>query len=288
MTQFRPTRGGFVRAFGCAHLIVSFLKGEGPFGATPIDPKRGAPQSDIFREYKEALRRSLAEDLVSLEEGRRIRRGLPPLTIEEADSLLARLIERLPLRQTRMRYHSFLGYFGLLKRLGWVEVTGEQEISEAQDMMGREARREAQTPGPASALAEKWSKAVRRNSTQALKDLEALPIEYDTEGCKEALTDYRDLDRADYKDPEEYKEARDEAWGNFIECLEDLVAEEEERMVTKPTVKETGTPGKETGQPRIYYRITRAGFAAPQSLIADPITALYNYPREVRSAKAKA
>jgi len=280
MTEFRPTRGGFLRAFGCAQFIVSFLKGDGPFGATSIDPERGSPQSDIFREYKEALRRDQAEDMVGREEERRIRRGQPPLTREEADDLVAYFIGRLPLRSTRMRYHSFLSYFGLLKRLGWVEPTGEQEISEAQDMMGREARREAQIPGPASALAEKWSKAVRRNSTQALKDLEALPIEYDTEGCKEALTDYRDLDRADYEDPEEYKEARDEAWGNFIECLEDLVAEEEERMVTKPTVKETG-------QPRIYYRITPAGYAAPESAIADPIAAIYEYPREVRSAKAK-
>ena len=183
----RPTRGGFLRPFGCAQFIVSFLKGEGPFGATPIDPKRGAPQSDIFWEYKEALRRELAEDLVALEEEKRIRRGEPPLTREEADNLLSRLIERLPLRSTKMRYHSFLGYFGLLKRLGWVEATGEQEISEAQDMM---------------------------------------------------------------------------------------------RL-------ETGEEPRETGQPRIYYRITRAGFAAPQSLIADPITALYDYPREVRSAKAK-
>ena len=87
-----------------------------------------------------------------------------------------------------MRYHSFLSYFGLLKRLGWVEPTGEEEVSQAQDMMGLE----------------------------------------------------------------------------------------------------NGEETRETGQPRIYYRLTRAGFAAPQSLIADPITALYNYPREVRSAKARA
>ena len=292
MTQFEPSRGGFVRAFGCAQFIVSFLKGEGPFGSTPIDPKRGAPQSDIFREYKEALRRELAEDLVALEEAKRIRRGQPPLTREEADALVARFIERLPLRSTRMRYHSFLSYFGLLKRLGWVEATGEQEISQAQDMMGGKVKREVQAPGPASLLAEKWSRAKKRNSAQALKDVEALPIEYDTEECKEALTDYRDLDPADFENREEYQEARDEAWERFLECLEDLVAEEEaieeEGITTKPPVEKTGTPGKETGQPRIYYRITSAGYAAPKDLISDPVTALYNYPREVRSARAKA
>jgi len=187
MMEFRPTRGGFVRAFGCAQFIIAFLKGEGPFGAPALDPRKGVPQQDIFREYKEAMRRSQAEDLVAREEESRIKRGMPPLTHAEADDLLRRYIERLPLRSTRMRYHSFLTYFGVLKRLGWVKATGEREISQAQDMMGLE----------------------------------------------------------------------------------------------------TGEETRETGQPRIYYRLSRAGYAAPQSLIADPITALYDYPKDVRSSKAK-
>ena len=32
-----------------------------------------------------------------------------------------------------MRYHSFLMYFGVLKRLGWVEVTDQVEPSAIQD-----------------------------------------------------------------------------------------------------------------------------------------------------------
>jgi hypothetical protein len=32
-----------------------------------------------------------------------------------------------------MRYHSFLMYFGVLKRLGWVEAAGETEPSAIQD-----------------------------------------------------------------------------------------------------------------------------------------------------------
>ena len=180
MMEFRPTRGGFVRAFGCAQFIVAFLKGEGPFGSTAIDPDRGVPQSDIFREYKEALRRSQAEDMVALEEEKRIRRGEPALMREEADDLLSRFVERLPLRSTRMQYHSFLSYFGLLKRLGWVEHTGERQISEAQDLMGLEA----------------------------------------------------------------------------------------------------GEETRETGQPHICYRITPADYAVPENVIADPITAIYEYPRE--------
>jgi len=125
---------------------MSIRNREGPFGATAIDPKRGAPQSDIFREYKEALRRSLAEDMVALEE-RRIKRDRPPLTREEADDLVDYFIGRLPLRSTRMRYHSFLSYFGLLKRLGWVEPTGERELSEAQDRMGLETGEEPRETG---------------------------------------------------------------------------------------------------------------------------------------------
>ena len=187
MTQTEPSRGGFVRAFGCAHFIVSFLKGEGPFGAPAIDPTRGAPQSDILREYKEALRRAQAEDMVALEEERRIRRGEPPLTREEADDLLARFLQRLPFRSTKMRYHSFLIYFGVLKRLGWVEPTGERELSEVQDLMALEP----------------------------------------------------------------------------------------------------GEEPRETGQARVYYRLTGAGYAASVSLIADPITALYAYPKGMRSRKPR-
>ena len=39
----RPSRGGFMRLFGCAEFIVSFLKGEGPNGSATIDPSVGAP-----------------------------------------------------------------------------------------------------------------------------------------------------------------------------------------------------------------------------------------------------
>lgn len=300
MIQTRPSRGGFLRAFGCAQFIIPFLKGEGPYGSALIDPKRGAPQADIIREYKEALRRDLAGDMVAKEIERRIEANQTPMSDEEEDILLSYFIERLPLRSTKMRYHSFLVYFGMLKRLGWVEPTGEEEFSEAQEAMSAGPQKApVRVPAPkpsagrASVLAEKWSKSKKRNSAQALKDLESLPAEYDTEECKAALTDYRDLDRADYEDAEEYKEARDEAWQRFLECLEDLVAEEEgmeeeEEAPPPPRVpKATSKTSREMGQPRIYYRVTAAGRRASEDLIADPIQALYNYPREKRSARPK-
>ncbi|AQU05316.1 hypothetical protein B1778_00825 [Dehalococcoides mccartyi] len=79
---------------------------------------------------------------------------------------------------------------------------------------------------PVADLVEKWGKA-KRNSALALKDLEAISQRYDITDCKEALLEYRDIDRSDYSYSEEYQEARDEAWEAFIESLESLSGEEE-------------------------------------------------------------
>ena len=59
-----------------------------------------------------------------------------------------------------------------------------------------------------------------------MKDLEALGLDYDTEDCKQALIDYREIESGDYSDREEYQEAREEAWDAFIECIESLAGEE--------------------------------------------------------------
>ena len=69
---------------------------------------------------------------------RRIVLGIVPLagadvTEEEADRIYQRELKRLSRKFTHMRYHSFLMYFGVLKRLGWVEVTNEVEPSAIQD-----------------------------------------------------------------------------------------------------------------------------------------------------------
>jgi len=123
----RPSRGGFLRPFGAAWFIREFLAGHGPYGSPRIDREEGAPQTDIHAAYKEALHRAFAEDMVAMEVERRARRELPPLTAEEEDRLTAYYLERIPSKLTRMRYHSFLVYFGMLKRLGWVEPTPERE-----------------------------------------------------------------------------------------------------------------------------------------------------------------
>lgn len=129
----KPSRGGFLRPVGCGEFIVSFLKGEGPMGATRIDASVGAPQADIQAEYKMVLHRSFAEDMVAIEGERRARRGLPPYTVEEAERRTAYWMGRIPMKFTRARYHSFVVYFGMLKRLGWVEATDREEKSTVQD-----------------------------------------------------------------------------------------------------------------------------------------------------------
>lgn len=55
------------------------------------------------------------------------------VTEEEAEKISQRELKRVSRKFTHMRYHSFLMYFGVLKRLGWVETTNRTEASAIQD-----------------------------------------------------------------------------------------------------------------------------------------------------------
>ena len=129
----RPTTGGFLRPFGTAHFIMGFLKGNGPEDSKRIDPKVGAPMTDIHFEYKSALHRAFARDRTEHEEERRIVKGQPAYTEEECAARLEHHLSRIPYKLLKMRYSSFTRYFGHLKRLGWVEETGQTEPSAIQD-----------------------------------------------------------------------------------------------------------------------------------------------------------
>lgn len=155
----RPGRGGFFRPFGTAIFIRDFLAGLGPFGSPVIDPAVGACQEDIFYHYKKALHRALAEDAVAWEKEQRIRKKLPPLTEEEEGDLLTYYLERIPRKLTRCRYHSFVTYFGMLRRLGWVEFTGKEEPSAIQDAYpeGQPRRLYRLTPKGKRAPSYQWS-----------------------------------------------------------------------------------------------------------------------------------
>ena len=106
--------------------------GRGPEGSTPIDPERGAPQADINYEYKEALARATARERAEKIISRMVLAGTD-VTEEQAEKIHERELKKVSRKFTRMRYHSFLVYFGMLKRLGWVEATSELENSSIQD-----------------------------------------------------------------------------------------------------------------------------------------------------------
>src|SRR4030042_1683435 len=119
--RLMPTRGGFLRPFACGWFIREYLLGNGPEGSTNIDPKRGAPQADINFEYKEALARATARERAERIISNMVVKGAD-VTEEEAEKIYQRELKRVSRKFTHLRYHSFLMYFGVLKRLGWVEV----------------------------------------------------------------------------------------------------------------------------------------------------------------------
>ena len=120
--DIRPSRGGFLRPFGCGWFIREFLLGNGPEGSRMIDPAFGSAQSDINYEYKETLARATAreraEKIIS-----KLVLSHADVSEEDAERIYQRELKRISRKFTHMRYHSFLMYFGVLKRLGWVEVT---------------------------------------------------------------------------------------------------------------------------------------------------------------------
>ena len=55
------------------------------------------------------------------------------VTEEQAQLIYERQLKKISRKFTHMRYHSFLVYFGVLKRLCWVETTGQSEPSSIQE-----------------------------------------------------------------------------------------------------------------------------------------------------------
>ena len=130
--ELRPNRGGYLRPFGCGWFIREYLMGNGPEGSTSIDPDRGAPQSDINYEYKVAMAAATARARAEKRISRLVLDGVD-VTEEMAEDIYQRELSKISHKFTRMRYHSFLKYFGTLKKLGWVEETRETENSAMQD-----------------------------------------------------------------------------------------------------------------------------------------------------------
>jgi len=113
-------------------FIREYLLGNGPEGSRKIDPDRGSAQADINFEYKEALARATARERAERIISRMVLSGAD-VTEEDAERIYERELKRISRKFTHMRYHSFLMYFGVLKRLGWVETTEETQPSSIQD-----------------------------------------------------------------------------------------------------------------------------------------------------------
>ncbi len=130
--ELSPNRGGFLRPFGCGWFIREYLLGNGPEGSREIDPDRGAVQADINYEYKEAIARATARERAERIISNMVVKGAD-VTEEDAEKIYQRELKKVSRKFTHMRYHSFLMYFGVLKRLGWVEVTERMEPSSIQE-----------------------------------------------------------------------------------------------------------------------------------------------------------
>ena len=128
----RPTKGGFLRPFGCGWFIREYLRGNGPNGSPTTNPEVGAPQADIFYHYKMALRKATALDRATSMEERKARREKRSIEPDNIEKLAENYLARMPYKSTSCRYHSFIVYFSTLHRLGWVEPTGKEEPSSFQ------------------------------------------------------------------------------------------------------------------------------------------------------------
>ncbi len=131
--ELKPNRGGFLRPFGCGWFVREFLLGKGPYGSPKINSEIGASQSDIFKQYKLALMRETSLDWATRVEERVARKEERSINPDNIEQLSDKYLVRLPYKTIACRFHSFVVYFSDLQKLGWVEVTGQEEFSEFQD-----------------------------------------------------------------------------------------------------------------------------------------------------------
>jgi hypothetical protein len=129
----RPARGGFLRPFGCGWFIREFLMGRAPNGSPQIDPTVGAPQADVFFHYKQSLIRAIALDRAVRQEEKQARREHRRIDPGRIEKLAERHLRYVPYKSTGARFHSFIVYVSNLRRLGWIEFTGNEERSVFQD-----------------------------------------------------------------------------------------------------------------------------------------------------------
>lgn len=131
--RLKPKRGGFLLSFDCGWFIREFLLGNGLHGSQVIDPEVGAPQAEIFYHYKNVLHQETAMGRATRAEEKRARHKKRSIDRYQIEQLYQRCLSRIPYKANGCRYHSFITYFSTLRRLGWVEPTGQEELSAFQE-----------------------------------------------------------------------------------------------------------------------------------------------------------
>lgn len=139
-----PRSGGFTRPIGLGEFIRLYLGAELEAPVldpntreitefVTIQPRIGAPQHDIWARYKDFLFTAWGTEIVARwrRQGRQI-----PSPGPELDEVERVARARVPQRLRHMRLSSFYRYFHNVRRLGWVEPTGETEISDPFVTMG--------------------------------------------------------------------------------------------------------------------------------------------------------
>lgn len=129
----KPTRGGFLRPFGCGWFVREYLLGNGPYDSPTIDPRLGSPQADIFHYYKMTLQQATAVDRATRLEERKAKKEKRSIDPDRIEKLIEKYLRILPYKSFGCTFHSFVVYFSNLQRLKWVEPSGYIEPSSFQD-----------------------------------------------------------------------------------------------------------------------------------------------------------
>lgn len=122
-----------MRAVSCGLFTRDYLLGLGPHGSAGINPQRGAPQTDIFCEYKLVLIRTTAEDKAVRSEEKTARKEERLIDPDRIASLTLHYLEGLGYKSIGCTYHSYVTCFSMIQKLEWVEPSGIIEPSSFQD-----------------------------------------------------------------------------------------------------------------------------------------------------------
>ncbi len=120
----KPSRGGFLRPFGCGWFSWESLADNAPYVSPVINPTIGAPQADIFHYYEEALRQISVMNRATGMATRTARGEKRTIGSGNIGSLNQHHLARITCKANGCRYHTFGVNFFNLQSLGGVDPSG--------------------------------------------------------------------------------------------------------------------------------------------------------------------